>query len=274
MADPPRDFYSICDPGAQVSYVSGRRAAQWVPFLMPLLRPGLALLDCGCGVGSITLDLAERVSPGAVVGLDLDESQLALARGVALQRGLTNVTFERGNVYALRFPDAAFDIALAHTLLFHLSDPLTAIKEMRRVLKKDGIIAISDDDWETITFSPEDASVRRAVDIAIRVVQHNGGDPFYSRHLRRLLLDAGFASTRGFAVAGEYYGSLEQTRRLAKFHATMLKNKEVRALVTTEGWATESELHDLAHSMLEWGERKDAFYAVLYCAAIGWNQAA
>jgi len=65
--DPPKEFYSISDAGAQHTYVGVRRAAQWAGFFLPHLRPGFSVLDCGCGVGSITLDLAEQVAPGQVV---------------------------------------------------------------------------------------------------------------------------------------------------------------------------------------------------------------
>ncbi len=68
------ETYFISDQQAQVEYVQGRRAARWVPFLTPHLRPGMRLLDCGCGVGSITLDLAEMVAPGETVGIDMDTS--------------------------------------------------------------------------------------------------------------------------------------------------------------------------------------------------------
>ena len=135
------EFYSIADQQAQVMYVGVRRAAQWVPFLAPHLRSGMRLLDCGCGVGSITLDLAELVAPGKTVGLDLDESQLALAREAAASRGLGNARFEVGSMYELPFADASFDVALAHTVLFHLSDPPRAMRELRRVLAPDGIVA-------------------------------------------------------------------------------------------------------------------------------------
>ena len=64
------ETYSIGDSEAQHQYVGGRTAREWVPFLLPHLRPGMALLDCGCGVGSITLDLAALVAPGEVVGVD------------------------------------------------------------------------------------------------------------------------------------------------------------------------------------------------------------
>ena len=71
-----REFYSINDAEAQRMYVGVRRARDWVGFFLPHLKKGWSLLDCGCGVGSITLDLAEHVAPGPVIGLDMDEGQL------------------------------------------------------------------------------------------------------------------------------------------------------------------------------------------------------
>ena len=107
------ETYIISDVEAQRMYTGVRRAAQWGPFFLPHLRPGLSLLDCGCGVGSITLDLAEIVAPGRVVGLDLDEEQLAIARHAAVQCGLTNATFEQGSIYDLPFDNGTFDAVLA-----------------------------------------------------------------------------------------------------------------------------------------------------------------
>jgi ubiquinone/menaquinone biosynthesis C-methylase UbiE len=57
------EFYSINDATVQREYVQGRRASKWVGFLLPHLKPGMSVLDCGCGVGTITMDLAEIVAP-------------------------------------------------------------------------------------------------------------------------------------------------------------------------------------------------------------------
>lgn len=131
------EVYIVSDH-EQVSYTGTRTATEWVPFFLPHLRPGMSLLDCGCGVGSITLDLAERVAPGQVVGVDLDESQIAMARAEAERRGLSNVRFEVASIYELPFPNGSFDAALAHTLLFHLHDPLRALRVLRQMLKPAG----------------------------------------------------------------------------------------------------------------------------------------
>lgn len=265
------EFYSIADQQAQVAYTQVRRAARWVPFLLPHLRPGMRLLDCGCGVGSITLDLAEIVAPAETVGIDLDDRQLELARAAAAARGLGNARFAVGSVYELPFAEASFDVVLAHALLCHLSEPLRALKEMRRVLAPGGLAAVSDDDYSTWVIAPEHSALQRVLtDLVPQVVSANGGNLYYSRNLRRLMLEAGFARSEGHSVAAEYYGTLEETRRAAFIAGRVMRNSEWAQLVLAQGWATADELEALRADVLEWGERPDAFAAVLYCAALGW----
>ncbi|HEX8727134.1 MAG TPA: class I SAM-dependent methyltransferase [Ktedonobacterales bacterium] len=264
-------FYTFTDERAQVEYVGGRRAAQWVPFLLPHLRPGMRLLDVGCGVGSITLDLAELVAPGAVVGVDMDEAQLRLAREAATARGLTNARFEVGSVFELPCADASFDVALAHTLLFHLSDQPRALRELRRALAPGGLVAVSDDYFGAWAFAPEDSPVRRLVtEIVPRVVAAAGGSPYYSPRLRGLLLEAGFVRAEGHAVATEQYGTLAETRRYAAIIDRMLRNPELTEFMMAQSLVMAEELPALRAAVRAWGERSDAFAAVLYCAALGW----
>lgn len=266
------EVYSLADEQAQVEYVQMRRAAQWVPFLLPHLRPGMRLLDCGCGVGSITLDLAELVAPGVTVGVDLDDAQLALARDAAAARGLDTTRFEVGSVYELPFAEASFDVALAHTVLFHLSDPLRALKELRRVLAPGGIVAVADDHYGTWVVSPEDSALRRIMtEIAPKVIAASGGNPYYSHNLRRLLLEAGFSRVEGFAVAAEHYGTLAETRRYARVVTRLMRMPDLRQLVVESGWAGAEEFDAMVAGVQAWGERPDAFAAVMYCAALGWR---
>ncbi len=266
----PAEVYTISDAEAQRLYTGVRRAAQWTPFLLSHLRPGMSLLDCGCGAGSITFDVAEIVAPGRVVGLDLDEEQLALARSEAARRNLTNVTFRQGTVYDLPFADGEFDALLAHTLLIHLRNPLAALKSMRRVLAPGGVAAVADDDHDAVVYAPDDPIMHRIGDLFMAMMRRNGASPTYSRHLRRLLLQAGFARTEGFAVAADYSGDLKATRQRADVLARVLRDPAVVALVTNQGWVTPAGLEEMVAHLLAWGERPDAFFAILYCAALGW----
>jgi SAM-dependent methyltransferase len=221
-------------------------------------------------VGSITLDLAEFVAPAPVIGIDRDEKQLATARRSAEQRQIKNVTFEVGDVYQLKYPDSAFDAVLAHTLLMHLSDQLKALREMRRVIKPGGVIGVSDDDYGALTISPANSVMHRIFEVWTKYVQINGGSPFYSRHLRGLLREAGFVNTEGHAVAAEYYGTLPETRRFARVVDQLLSDPAVTQIMLTNGLCTQDDLDSMRVDLKGWGENPDAFLSLFYCAAIGW----
>src|SRR5438876_5325668 len=97
------ESYSFRDSKAIAQGFAQRRATQCAGFLLPHLQAGMRLLDCGCGPGSITLDLAAVVAPGEVVGIDLDPVSIELARQQAAESQLTQVRFEVANVYELPF---------------------------------------------------------------------------------------------------------------------------------------------------------------------------
>src|SRR5262249_4827895 len=104
-----------------------RSATSSAAFLVPYLQPGWEVLDSGCGVGSITCDLARLVAPGRTVGLDTQAAQIERARALAAERSVMNVTFEVGSVYELPYTDGSFDVVFANTLLQHLAEPSRAL---------------------------------------------------------------------------------------------------------------------------------------------------
>jgi hypothetical protein len=71
-------------------------------------------------------------------------------------------------------------------------------------------------------------------------------------------------------VAAEFYGTLEETRRFAAVVSRVMQNPDVVQLVLANGWASPDELQAMRAEVQAWGERPDAFAAVLYCAALGW----
>lgn len=115
--------------------VHARRTGEAAAFLMPHLRAGMRLIDCGCGPGSITADLARALAPGEAIGIDLREDALTQGCALARERGIANVAFQAASVYHLPYADNSFDAAFACAVLQHLAAPLAALKEMRRVLK-------------------------------------------------------------------------------------------------------------------------------------------
>ena len=94
-----------------------RNAETNAAHLLPHLKPGLRILDFGCGPGSITVGLANAVNPGEVHGIDKEESQIDVARNVAKAGGHQNAFFHVGDVTALPFEDNFFDVAHCHAVL-------------------------------------------------------------------------------------------------------------------------------------------------------------
>ncbi|MFJ1827210.1 class I SAM-dependent methyltransferase, partial [Streptomyces sp. NPDC088178] len=105
-----------------------RTAANSAAYLIDELRPGMTVLDVGCGPGTITADLAALVAPGRVTGVDSAQEVLARAAEEAAERGLDNVEFATADVHALDFPDDSFDVVHAHQVLQHVGDPVRALR--------------------------------------------------------------------------------------------------------------------------------------------------
>ena len=194
----------------------GRRTATaQASFFLPYLKPGMKVLDCGCGPGSITLGLAAFVQGGSVIGIDIDEERIAQAEALVSTTGSRNVTFEKCDIYSLPFPDNHFDAAYEHAVLEHLDDPRTAVDEISRVLKPGGIFGASDRIIGASIFAPEypdDAALlHEHLDMVRRYRQSTGSDLNFGMRLFALLQEAGFQDVSA-SVSEEVYWDSENKR--------------------------------------------------------------
>jgi ubiquinone/menaquinone biosynthesis C-methylase UbiE len=263
--------YQIDDEWSRA--VFARRSGQVAAFLAPHLRAGMRLLDCGCGPGSITVDLAQAVAPGEAIGIDLREDALAHGRGLARERRIANVTFQTASVYQVPYPDGSFDAVFACAVLQHLAAPLAALKEMRRVLKPGGVIGIVDGSSTITVRYPTNPLLEKWDRLRALEREYNTGRPADALQLRVLLREAGFAQTQASGTmtteAGPPAGSLEETRRVAQSHAIRLHGV-LGELAIAQGWTTKHDLEQMAEALIAWGEAPDAFYARPTFTAIGW----
>ncbi|AKN15636.1 class I SAM-dependent methyltransferase [Mycobacterium haemophilum] len=169
-----------------------RTAEDSASYLLPYLKPGLSVLDVGCGPGTITADLAARVAPGSVTAVDQFDDALNAARAEAQQRNLPNVSFATADVHRLDFPDDAFDVVHAHQVLQHVDNPVAALREMRRVCVPGGIVAARDADYSGFIWFPQLPALDLWRDLYQKVARANGGEPDAGRQLLSWALEAGF----------------------------------------------------------------------------------
>jgi ubiquinone/menaquinone biosynthesis C-methylase UbiE len=246
----------------------GRRTAEEAAaFLLPALRPGMRLLDVGCGPGSITRGLAERLAPGEVVGVDLSGETLAGARADAAARGLTNLRYEEASVYALPFPDASFDVAYAHQVFQHLREPAAALAEMLRVVRPGGLVGVRDVDWATMAYWPQDPWIDRFVEVHFRTWYRNGGEPRMGRRLRALFNAAGVA---GLEISADVwcYVTPEETTAWGDSYAERLLTSPMGARPVEYGFATRQDIEAMAAAFRAWAAHPDAFWVFTQVAAL------
>ena len=120
--------------------VEDRTLDEDCPELKPYLSTGITVLDVGCGFGTITADVADAVSPGEVVGIDIKEDRISAAIDLAGKRKIDNLSFKEMNVNKLDFPDDSFDLIFSYTVAHFWVDPVKAMSELRRVAKNGALI--------------------------------------------------------------------------------------------------------------------------------------
>jgi ubiquinone/menaquinone biosynthesis C-methylase UbiE len=117
------------------------------------LPPAARILDIGCGTGASALPAAERIGPeGRVIGVDLAERLLEIARRKAAERRLANAEFIAGDMERLPYPDGHFDAVVSVFSLFFVADMAKALRELWRMLRPDGVLAVTS--WGARMFEP------------------------------------------------------------------------------------------------------------------------
>lgn len=240
-----------------------RRAEDSAGYLLAHLRAGQRLLDVGCGPGTITLDLGRRVAPGQVVGLDREEAPLGSARAAAVGQGVHNVRFETGDVYRLDYPDASFDVVHAHQVLQHLSDPVAALVEMRRVCAPGGCLAVRDADYQAMTWYPTDPRLDRWLQLYRLVAASNGAQPDAGRRLLSWARASGWGDITSSASVWCYATSEERTWWGTSWAERVTRSGFADQAVD-RGFADRHELDDLAAAWLHWSAQEDGWFAVLH----------
>ena len=267
----PKDSISLDRYGeAARENIRSRTAKKCATFLLAYLRPGMTLLDCGCGEGTITVDLAELTAPGQVVGLDIAAIALQRAKQLAKDRGVSNLRFEEGSVYELPYENGSFDAVFSHTVFDHLTDKPAALREMRRVLKTGGMLGLRASDIGVRVIEPPDPLIERFWSLFVRVRDELGGDSLAGRRLRGLLSQWGFTDIIGTA-SFESFGTTEQLRWYADIHGGFTLRSPYTDEWLGRGWIEHEDLERINKAFQSWALQPGAFAAHGFCEVIGWK---
>jgi SAM-dependent methyltransferase len=240
-----------------------RTAENSAGYLLPHLRPGQRLLDVGSGPGTITADLAARVAPARVTALEVTADAADLTRAELDRSGVDGASVEVGDVHDLPFADAAFDVSHAHQVLQHVADPVAALREMARVTRPGGLVAVRDSDYHGFVWAPASSSLDRWLELYDAVARANGGEPDAGRHLLAWAQEAGLrvrsatSSTWCFAVPEDraWWGAIWADR---------LTSSALGEQIASAGLASASDLEEVAAGWRAWAARPDGWFSVLH----------
>lgn len=256
----PDDVYTHGHHESVLRSHTWRTVENSAPHLLERLTSGLGVLDVGCGPGTITRDIAQRVAPGRVVGIDRSAEVIETATADPDRPANLSTT---GDVYALDHPDDAFDVVHAHQVLQHLSDPVAALREMRRVCRPDGIVAVRDADYDAMTWAPDDPLLTRWLDLYRQVARSNEAEPDAGRYLKGWALAAGF--TRVEASASVWcFTEPEDRAWWGGLWADRVTDSSLAEQAVAGGLGNRGELADIAAAFRRWAEQPDGWFAVVH----------
>lgn len=239
-----------------------RNVADSAAYLVPYLQAGQRLLDLGSGPGTITVELAELVGPaGAVVGVDTAAEIVAQAQELAQQTGIA-VEFHTASAYELPFADSTFDVVHAHQVLQHLSDPVAALAEARRVVKDGGLIAVRDADYGAMAWYPPAEGLDHWNTLYHEVTAQNGAQCDAGRYLVSWFAAAGFAPTELEVTASGwvYWGETQQV--WGELWARRTLESDFGRQAKEYGLADDVALEEISQAWSDWSRADSGFFSV------------
>ncbi|KDQ59518.1 hypothetical protein JAAARDRAFT_33094 [Jaapia argillacea MUCL 33604] len=247
---------------------SWRTVQNSAAYLIPYLRPDMSVLDAGCGPGTITIDFAHKYVPqGSVIGIEPPPGDvLEGARKKASDEGVGNVGFGVGDINDLKeFEEGRFDVAHAHQVLQHIQDPVGALREMKRVTKKGGLVATREADFGSFVWYPDSPELNDWREIYAKVARSLGAEPYAGRRLVSWALQAGFPRESIDATAGTWcYSTKEEREWWTGLWADRVVSSRFAKHALEKGLVTQEKLEEWSKAWREWGKQEDAWFCVLH----------
>jgi ubiquinone/menaquinone biosynthesis C-methylase UbiE len=153
---------------------------------------GSKILEAGCGVGAQTITLAKNSQEALITSVDISETSLIEARKKAKAAGVTNVYFEKADIFNLPFVPEFFDHIFVCFVLEHLVRPIQALNALKEYLKEGGTITVIEGDHGSVYFHPDSEAAHKAIQCQVALQRLAGGNAMIGRELYPLLNQAGF----------------------------------------------------------------------------------
>ncbi len=141
------------------------------------------VLEAGCGVGAQTKIIATKNPDSNFLSVDINDESINKAKELVKSSGIKNVIFKQADIFNLPFADETFDSVFICFVLEHLSNPLLALKELKRVLKKGGTMIAIEGDHGSTFFYPDSKYAYSAIDCQIQLQKQSGGNSNIGREL-------------------------------------------------------------------------------------------
>jgi len=228
---------------------------------MAHLRPGMTVLDLGCGPGTITAGIARLVAPGRVIAVDVEPGVVEIAASNARTQGIENIDFRVMDGYGMALEDDSIDFAHAHQVLQHVSDPVAILSEMARVTKPGGFIAVRDSDYSSFAWYPRLPELDRWMALYQATARGNSGEPDAGRYLLAWAHQAGLTDTTSTSSTWTYPAG-DSARWWGAMWADRVLNTTLATQILERGLATSDELRHIHDAWLEWSEDPDAWFMV------------
>ena len=237
-----------------------------VPFLLPYVRPGLRVLDFGCGLGSISMGLAKAAAPGEMHGVGENPPNVEEARAHARAAGQDNAVFHVANLMELSFEDGSFDVANCHNILMFIPDTCAALAEVMRVPKPGGIIGCREMILDASFIHPNSGVLQTIWEVFANLGALDDGHPRMGKDLKNDILDAGFENI-WVGASFDTYSTPEQVAFMHFLITGWFLSSEVMEIGSKYGVSTPRIWERIRAAADRW---KDAPEATL---AIGWGEA-
>src|SRR5271154_3459745 len=204
------------------------------------LTQGSRVVEIGCGPQGCLELLSSRVGPtGSVVGVELSDHAVQLAREFLSERQIENVEVRQGNAAETGLPRESFDLATARLVLVNIPEPEKIVAEMAALVRPGGVVALHEADWIAHVCDPPLPAWDRLRQVLDNYAESKGMDLYVGRRIARLLRNAGLVEVQVIPLI-HIYGPGHTRRQIFLQFVINLRDRIVAEGVISQGEFAES----------------------------------